>query len=110
VSSAAGKQGNTTIEEAKAIVAQDKIKATARILDADGTIGKLYDAKTTPNMFVIDAKGILTYAGAIDDNPSFRIETIKDAKNFVREAVNALLAQKPVETAQTPPYGCSVKY
>jgi len=110
VSSAEGRQGNVSVEESKKIVTDSVAKIAAKILDADGTIGKLYDAKTTPDMFVIDINGNLSYAGAIDDNPSPRPDTITGAKNYVTAAIDDLLAGKPVQTPQTQPYGCSVKY
>jgi peroxiredoxin len=109
-SSAKGKQGHMTPEQANAYIKEQGSKETARILDEDGTIGKLYGAKTTPHMFVINKDGVVAYAGAIDDNDSFKHDTVKGAKNFIREAVNELKAGKPVTTASTKPYGCSVKY
>jgi peroxiredoxin len=75
--------------------------------DADGTVGKTYGARTTPHMFVIDAKGVLRYAGAIDDDPSGKNAA---PKNYVDDAVTALLAGKEVAVATSEPYGCSVKY
>jgi hypothetical protein len=65
--------------------------------------------KTTPDMYVIDKKGVLVYQGAIDDQPDPQHDP-RTARNYVREAVNALLAGKPVEVSQTKPYGCGVKY
>lgn len=109
-SSAEGKQGNQTGEAANAYIAEKGAKATARILDPKGEIGKAYDAKTTPHMFVIDKEGVLVYNGAIDDNDSFKPEDAATANNYVTAALNALEAGKPVETSQTKPYGCSVKY
>jgi peroxiredoxin len=109
-SSADGKQGNQTPEAANAYIKEKGAKATARILDPKGEIGKAYDAKTTPHMFVIDKEGMLVYAGAIDDNDSFKPEDAAKAKNYVTAALNALEAGKPVETSQTKPYGCGVKY
>ena len=110
VSSAKGKQGNATAEEANKITADQKAMPTHKILDEDGTIGKLYDAKTTPHMFVIDKNGVLAYAGAIDDKSGFDPEEVKTAKNYVRAAVADLNAGKPVETPSTQSYGCGVKY
>jgi peroxiredoxin len=75
--------------------------------DASGAVGRAYGATTTPNMYVIDAQGVLRYQGAIDDDPRGRVET---PRNYVREAVQALLDGGPVPTPQTQPYGCSVKY
>jgi hypothetical protein len=78
--------------------------------DQDGRVGHLYGAKTTPHMFIIDAKGTLTYDGAIDSIPSARQSDIAKATNYVREALAEMKAGKPVMHATTRPYGCSVKY
>jgi len=110
VSSAKDKQGNVTAEEANKIIADQKAVPAHKILDEDGKIGKLYDAKTTPDMFVINKEGILVYKGAIDDKSGFNPEEIKDAKNYIRAALNDLKAGKPVEVSSTKPYGCGVKY
>jgi len=105
-----GKQGHESAEAALKTAADAGATPTHILLDTDGAVGKAYDAKTTPHMFVIDKEGTLVYAGAIDDRPSFKQEDIPGAKNYVREAVAALAEGKPVETASTKPYGCSVKY
>jgi peroxiredoxin len=110
VSSAEGKQGYVTAEEAQKIVKDTESQATARILDTSGEIGKLYDAKTTPHMFVINAEGNVAYMGAIDDNSSPRPETVEGAKNYVLAALDSLAKGEAVEPSQTAPYGCSVKY
>lgn len=109
-SGAEGKQGHVTAEQANAIVAENGSKATAYLLDSSGEIGKAYDAKTTPHMFVIDQEGILVYDGAIDDNDSANPDDAATAENYVAAAVDAALAGETVETAQTKPYGCGVKY
>ncbi len=88
---------------------QMKIKATDWLDDSSGAIGKLYGMRTTPDMFVIDKDGTLVYAGAIDDEPTNNHDPHK-ARNYVREAVDALLAGKTVAVSQTKSYGCSVKY
>jgi peroxiredoxin len=75
--------------------------------DNTGKVGRLYDAKTTPHVFVIDKAGVLAYQGAIDDDPT---GTKADKINYVKAAVDELLAGKPVTTKETKPYGCSVKY
>ncbi len=80
------------------------------MLDTDGQVGRLYGAKTTPHMYVIDQNGILVYAGAIDDQPSTKKETLETATNYVKAALDALLEGKAIETSSTTPYGCSVKY
>jgi len=109
-SSASGKEGNQSAEDANKYMTEKKSKQTARILDPSGEIGKAYGAKTTPHMFVIDKDGNVVYQGAIDDNDSSKPETIADAKNYVKAALDSVLDGKPVETAQSKPYGCSVKY
>ena len=109
-SSAEGEQGYETGADALKTAADQKAAATQIVIDQAGVIGKAYDAKTTPHMFVIDKDGKLAYAGAIDDRASFKKEDIEGAKNYVRDAVAALAEGKAVETASTKPYGCSVKY
>lgn len=110
VSSAPGKQGHLSAEEAQKIVTESGAQPTVKILDESGEIGKLYAAKTTPHMYVIDADGNLAYAGAIDDNSSPRQSSIEGAKNYVTAALQNLKAGETVEVAQTAPYGCSIKY
>lgn len=110
VSSATGKQGNIDAEKAKALKEEQKANFSHKVLDASGEIGRLYDAKTTPHLFVVNAEGVLVYAGAIDDNSSTKQDVIPTSKNYVREALAALKEGKAVETASTEPYGCSVKY
>jgi len=77
------------------------------LLDTDGTTGHAYGAKTTPHMYVIDAQGVLRYAGAIDSDPR---GSEKSPTNHVKTAVDAVLSGKPVPASTTKPYGCSVKY
>ncbi len=79
----------------------------AVLQDPDGTVGHAYAARTTPHMYVIDEKGVLRYAGAIDDDPRGKSAT---PANHVKTAVDALLSGKPVPASTTEPYGCSVKY
>ena len=110
VSSADGKQGNVSPEEANKIMEEKDTHATARILDTSGEIGKMYDAKTTPHMFVIDKNGVLVYNGAIDSDSSFKQESIEGATNYVTAALESLEAGTPVEVASSKPYGCGVKY
>ena len=109
-SSAPGKQGHLTGEQAQAVMAQRKASPTAVLLDPDGTVGKLYGAKTTPHMFVIDPKGVVIYHGAIDDQPTLDAAAAKGAHNYVQEALDEAMAGKPVTVKPTQPYGCSVKY
>jgi peroxiredoxin len=87
----------------------EKMKATAWLDDSSGAIGKLYGMKTTPHMFVIGKDGALVYQGAIDDKASPNHDP-RQARNYVREAVDKLLAGEKVTVSETKPYGCSVKY
>ncbi len=98
-----------TPEQARKEMAAEKMDATAWIDDHSGDIGHLYDMKTTPDMYVIDKNGTLVYDGAIDDRPAPNGDP-RTAKNYVSAAVDELLAGKPVEVAQTKPYGCGVHY
>ena len=109
-SSAEGKQGYNTAEGWQKLNAEKGGKATAILLDTEGTAGKLYGAKTTPHMYVINAEGTLVYQGAIDEKPSTEPDDIPGAKNYVKAALDEVLAGQPVTTGQTKPYGCGVKY
>jgi hypothetical protein len=73
-------------------------------------VGRMYSAKTTPHMFVIDPKGTVVYNGAIDDKPTADPSDISSATNYVTAALTEVIAGKPVSTPATKPYGCSVKY
>ncbi len=110
ISSAPGKQGYATAERANELTASRGAAPAHVILDASGEIGRLYGAKTTPHMFVIAPDGTLVYEGAIDSNPSAKVEDIAGATNFVTAALADLAAGRPVAIASTKPYGCSVKY
>lgn len=110
ISSAEGKQGHSTPAKANEDVTAMGASPTAVLLDPKGDVGRLYGAKTTPHMFVIDPAGNLIYKGAIDDKPTTDTDDIAGATNYVRQALDAALAGKAVATAQSKPYGCSVKY
>jgi len=109
-SSAPGREGYMTAAEAQANRAKVMSRAAATLLDRNGKIAKLYEAKTTPHVFVIDPKGILIYNGAIDDHASADMSDIPNSKNYVAAALDEAMAGKPVTTPLTRPYGCSVKY
>ena len=109
-SSAPGKQGALDGKLAAKMVAEKGAAPAAVLLDPDGKVGHAYGAKTTPHMFVIDPKGTVVYAGAIDDKPSTDQADVATAKNFVLAALDEAMAGKPVTTASTQPYGCAVKY
>ncbi len=110
ISSAPGKQGHVSPEQADKLTESRGAAPTAVLLDPEGSIGKAYGARTTPHMFVIDEQGTLVYMGGIDDRPSTRLADIEGAQNYVRLAMADLAAGKPVADAVTRPYGCSVKY
>lgn len=110
LSSAPGEQGNVTSAEENQYLKTMKAAPTAALLDPDGTIARLYQAKTTPHIFVIDPQGKLIYQGAIDDKPTTNQADIKTARNYLNDALDAAMAGKPVPVASTRPYGCSVKY
>jgi hypothetical protein len=110
ISSAPGQQGYVTPAEENTYLKTMHAAPTAALLDPDGTIGRLYEAKTTPHIFVIDPTGKLIYQGAIDDKPTPDQEDLKGARNYLNETLTAAMAGKPIQVASTRPYGCSVKY
>ncbi len=110
ISSAEGKQGHLTPEAAEAKAVEQGAAATYTLLDASGELGKMFAAKTTPHMFVINAQGVLAYQGAIDSKPSPNADDIADATNYVTAALAALAEGKTPAVTQTKPYGCGVKY
>jgi hypothetical protein len=87
-----------------------KAALSATLMDAEGRIGRAYGARTTPQMVAIDPAGVVVYAGAIDSKASTRVADIAVATPYVRQALDEVLAGRPVSVAQTAPYGCSVKY
>jgi peroxiredoxin len=98
-----------TREAAKKEFVAQKIKATAWIDDSSGALGRAYGLKTTPHLVIIDKNGNIAYDGAIDDKPATSGDPRK-ARNYVREALDQLLAGEKVAVPKTKPYGCSVKY
>lgn len=84
--------------------------ATAVLMDEDGTTGRAYGARVTPHMYLIDARGVLVYAGAIDSVASARVADIERATNYVRQGLDELLAGKPVSVPNSQAYGCAIKY
>jgi peroxiredoxin len=110
ISSAPGKQGYVNGAGADALTASRHAVPTAVLLDPSGDLGKLYHAKTTPHLFVIDPSGNLEYMGGIDSIATADIDDIKSAEPYLKEAMLAVVDGKPVTHAVTRPYGCSVKY
>ena len=109
-SGAPGKQGHMNGAEAKALVAKAGARPAAYLLDPRGIVGKTYDAKTTPHMYVVNKAGTLVYAGGIDDKPTANPADINGARNHVLAALAELKASKAVSVTTSRPYGCSVKY
>lgn len=109
-SSAEGKQGYYDSDALKGMVSEKKLASTAYLRDVDGKVGKMYGAKTTPHMFVINPDGVLIYAGAIDDKPSPNPDDLAGANNYVTASLTTAMAGKPVDVKSTASYGCSVKY
>jgi peroxiredoxin len=110
VSSAPGKQGHMTADDTNKTRAEKGAAPTAVLLDEDGTVGQLYAAKVTPELFIVSPEGKLIYAGGIDDKKSVDPADVATAKNYVAQALDETLAGKPVSEAKTEAYGCSVKY
>jgi peroxiredoxin len=110
LSSAPGKQGYVTASEENDYMAKMHATPTAALLDPTGEIGHRYEAKTSPQMVVINPQGIVIYDGAIDDKPTTDLNDVPGAINYVTLALEQAMAGKKVETPATRPYGCSVKY
>lgn len=111
VSSAPGKQGyHGSAAEAEEEMTERKAAPSLIVRDTAGVLGRIYGARNTPQMFVIDPEGMLRYAGAIDDRNSSSPKDVETAKNYVRAALDAGLSGQPVAVTTTQPYGCDVKY
>ena len=109
-SSADGRQGNYTPDEWNKIVKDRNAAPTAVLLDKGGVVGKEYEAKTTPHMFIINPDGNLIYEGGIDNIKSPNPADIPKATNYVQTALDEAMAGKPVTTSVSQPYGCGIKY
>ena len=110
ISSAPGQQGHVNAATAKQVNDYRESKPAGTVLDESGAVGKLYGARTTPHIFVIDQQGKLAYKGGIDSIPSNRPEDIAQAEPYARNAIQATIKGQQVAKASTQPYGCSVKY
>ena len=109
-SSKAGAEGHVDATGATKIKEERGMSTTAILLDDKGAVAKLYGAKTTPHMFIVDKDGKIAYQGAIDDQPSASEKSLKGATNYVSAAMTSIQKGEAVKTASTTPYGCSVKY
>lgn len=110
ISSAPGQQGYVSPTAAKTWKADTGAGSSALLLDPGGQVGKAYDAKTTPHMYIVDKTGKLVYQGGIDDKPTADPSSLKGAKNYVTAALSDVKAGRAVATPVSKPYGCSVKY
>jgi hypothetical protein len=110
ISSAVGKQGYVTGPGADELSRTRGASPTAVLLDSSGTVGRLYHAKTTPHLFVIDRNGLLQYRGGIDSIASVDVSDIGTAEPYAKEAMLAVVQGQAVPHPVTRPYGCSVKY
>jgi len=108
--SAPGEQGYVTAAEANDTVERNNAAPAAVLLDPQSRIARAYGATVTPHMYVIDAAGVLVYKGGIDSIPSANAADIARARQYVRAALDEVLAGKPVTDASTRPYGCTLKY
>lgn len=110
ISSAPGKQGHVTPAKAEQLSKSRNAAPSHILFDESGQIGKLYGAKTTPHMYIIDPKGTLRYAGAIDSIKSANPADIAKATNYVEASMRSLTKGEKIDKKLTPPYGCSIKY
>jgi len=110
ISSAKGKEGYVSAADAEKIRQEQKSNAIEVLLDPSGKVAKLYQAKTTPHMFVINPVGNVIYMGAIDDRPTVDVADVPGAKNYVARALDQAMTGKTITDPVTKPYGCSVKY
>ena len=110
---------NSTAETHSDYMASDKLAAwfkqhnsapTAVLMDTKGDVGRAFGAKVTPHMYVVDPKGNVIYAGAIDDKRSANPADVKSATNYVVAALTDARSGKPVATAASNAYGCTIKY
>ncbi|MEO8752796.1 MAG: thioredoxin family protein [Casimicrobiaceae bacterium] len=95
---------------ARGVMKDWDMSPTALMLDEDGTVGRMWGARATPHMFVVNPQGTVIYAGAIDDKATWRKEDVRSARNYVAAALDEAMAGKPVAISTTSAYGCSVKY
>ena len=112
ISSAPGTQGYVSSDEANRLTIARKASPTHVLFDPTGEVGRTYDAKTTPHMYIINEEGLLKYQGAIDDagGRGFMSRDLLKAKNYVKESLREMSTGEEISSPVTKPYGCSVKY
>ena len=109
-SNAPDTEGNLTADQAQKVMNSWKTKMTALLIDPESKVAKLYGAKNTPHMVVINPEGKIVYEGAIDSKATPNPSDIANSTNYVKVALEESMGGKTVSTANTKPYGCSVKY
>ena len=112
ISSAPGTQGYVSSDEANALTITRKASPSHVLFDPTGKVGRIYDAKTTPHMYIINEEGLMKYQGAIDDagGRGFMNRDLLKAKNYVKESLQQMGTGEEISSPVTKPYGCSVKY
>jgi len=112
ISSAPGTQGYVSSDEANALTITRKASPSHVLFDPTGEVGRIYDAKTTPHMYIINEEGLMKYQGAIDDagGRGFMSRDLLKAKNYVKESLKEMNTGEEISSPVTKPYGCSVKY
>ena len=112
ISSAPGTQGYVSSDEANALTTRRKASPSHVLFDPTGEVGRIYDAKTTPHMYIINEEGLMKYQGAIDDagGRGFMSRDLLKAKNYVKESLKEMGTGEEISSPVTKPYGCSVKY
>ena len=112
ISSAPGTQGYVSSDEANALTITRKASPSHVLFDPTGEVGRIYDAKTTPHMYIINEEGLMKYQGAIDDagGRGFMSRDLLKAKNYVKESLKEMSTGEEISSPVTKPYGCSVKY
>ena len=112
ISSAPGTQGYVSSDEANALTITRKASPSHVLFDPTGEVGRIYDAKTTPHMYIINEEGLMKYQGAIDDagGRGFMSRDLLKAKNYVKDSLKEMGTGEEISSPITKPYGCSVKY
>ena len=112
ISSAPGTQGYVSSDEANALTITRKASPSHVLFDPTGEVGRIYDARTTPHMYIINEEGLLKYQGAIDDagGRGFMSRDLLKAKNYVKESLREMGTGEEISSPVTKPYGCSIKY
>lgn len=106
-SGAPGKQGHGA--EVNSAAAKTWSLAHPILLDETGAVGHAYGATNTPHMYIVDAQGALVYRGGLDNAPMGEPDGGARVALF-EDALAAVLAGKPIESADTRAWGCTVKY